>query len=213
MRITFYKSNGKTIEFVKFNPYHDRLGRFTSANTAASMTIRTRDGAKQRLADKAAEKEKQRAAQKMKTVDDFTANMSPITRAAAQKSLNKKRIYPLGNGKVKTMTDAEYVEDAVKNGKKIEARKEPKPDIVSYRRERLPEQFAFLKREEGARESQYGDFVRGKYDSPIAHYFRTGDASKLPSSRVKTSYLLWERDGTFKELTKTAFQYAQFLKT
>lgn len=212
MKITFHKSDGGTIEFVKFNPYHDRLGRFTSANAAASMTIRTRDGAKQRMADQAAEKEKQRTAAKVKTVDDFTANMSPMARAKAQKTLNQKRVYPLGNGKAKILTDAEYVEDAVKKGKKFEAHTEAKPALAKLRREGKPAQFAFIKREEGARENQYSDYVRGNYDSPLARYFRTGDASTLPAKLSKTTYRVYHGDNTFSELPKTVFDYAQFLK-
>lgn len=37
----------------KFNPYHDRLGRFTHAGGASFMTIRTKDPAKQKWADMA----------------------------------------------------------------------------------------------------------------------------------------------------------------
>lgn len=45
----------------KFNPYHDRLGRFASADSASSFTIRTRAGYQQRQADRAIEREKQKA--------------------------------------------------------------------------------------------------------------------------------------------------------
>lgn len=59
-----------TIEEVeKFNPYHDRLGRFTSAGNASSFTIRTRAGYQQGQADRAIAREKERAAsgQKVKS--------------------------------------------------------------------------------------------------------------------------------------------------
>ena len=46
----------------KFNPYHDRLGRFTSAGAAASFTIRTRSKLWQDANDKAIEREKARTA-------------------------------------------------------------------------------------------------------------------------------------------------------
>lgn len=50
-----------TIEEVeKFNPYHDRLGRFTSAGSASSFTIRTRAGYNQGMADRAISREKQK---------------------------------------------------------------------------------------------------------------------------------------------------------
>ena len=53
-------------EILKFNPYHDRLGRFTSAGGAASMTIRTSSKLWQNAADKAIAREKERTAQSNK---------------------------------------------------------------------------------------------------------------------------------------------------
>lgn len=45
----------------KFNPYHDRAGRFSSAGAAASFTFRTKDPKKQHMADMAVAREKERA--------------------------------------------------------------------------------------------------------------------------------------------------------
>lgn len=44
----------------KFNPYHDSKGRFASANGYASFTFRTKDPAKQHMADMAVAREKER---------------------------------------------------------------------------------------------------------------------------------------------------------
>jgi len=49
------------IEVAKFNPYHDERGRFTSGGNASFVTIRTKDPKKQHMADRAAEREKQRS--------------------------------------------------------------------------------------------------------------------------------------------------------
>lgn len=49
-------------EIAKFNPYHDERGRFATANSATSFTIRTKDPDKQFLADRAREREKERDA-------------------------------------------------------------------------------------------------------------------------------------------------------
>ena len=49
-------------EILKFNPYHDAKGRFTSANTATSFTFRTKDPSKQHLADAATERARERDA-------------------------------------------------------------------------------------------------------------------------------------------------------
>lgn len=50
-------------EILKFNPYHDRLGRFTSGNggSATFMTMQTRDPKKQHMADKAIARAKENA--------------------------------------------------------------------------------------------------------------------------------------------------------
>ena len=47
-------------EVEKFNPYHDSLGRFSTADSAAHFTIRTRDPGKQHMADMAIAREKDR---------------------------------------------------------------------------------------------------------------------------------------------------------
>ena len=49
-------------DVLKFNPYHDSRGRFASSNSATSFTIRTKDPAKQHLADAAAARERERDA-------------------------------------------------------------------------------------------------------------------------------------------------------
>lgn len=52
-------------EIEKFNPYHDSLGRFTTASGAKSFTIRTRGGAYQQgMVNRAIEREKKRTASK-----------------------------------------------------------------------------------------------------------------------------------------------------
>ena len=49
-------------EILKFNPYHDSKGRFTTSGSAASFTIRTKDPSKQHLADMAAAREREKDA-------------------------------------------------------------------------------------------------------------------------------------------------------
>lgn len=46
-------------EVEKFNPYHDARGRFTSANSATSFTIRTRAGYNQGMANRSIERAKE----------------------------------------------------------------------------------------------------------------------------------------------------------
>ena len=49
-------------EILKFNPYHDAIGRFSTADAADQFTIRTRDPGKQYMADAAIRLEKERTA-------------------------------------------------------------------------------------------------------------------------------------------------------
>lgn len=50
-------------EVEKFNPYHDRIGRFATANSYARFTVQTRDPNKQHWADAAIARERARDAQ------------------------------------------------------------------------------------------------------------------------------------------------------
>ena len=54
-------------DILKFNPYHDRLGRFTSAGAATSFTIRTRSKLSQGAADMSSARAKERMASIMPT--------------------------------------------------------------------------------------------------------------------------------------------------
>lgn len=56
-------------EVEKFNPYHDRLGRFTTASGASSFTVRTKNPEKQHLADRAIERAREAGKTTEKTVD------------------------------------------------------------------------------------------------------------------------------------------------
>ena len=57
------------VEVEKFNPYHDRLGRFTTASGASSFTVRTKNPEKQHLADRAIERVKNSQNQTGKSID------------------------------------------------------------------------------------------------------------------------------------------------
>ena len=77
----------------KFNPYHDRLGRFATANGYASFTTTTRDPQKQHWADKAIARMKQQAASAPSTPAAAAAT-APATPAAPPKP--KKNYDKLG---------------------------------------------------------------------------------------------------------------------
>lgn len=83
------------VEVEKFNPYHDRRGRFTTAGNAASFTIRTKGGAYQRnLTSRAIEREKKRMNTPVMTEQEFLVSRGvgdPLT-----DWINDKTVIPRG---------------------------------------------------------------------------------------------------------------------
>lgn len=93
----------------KFNPYHDRLGRFTSGTggSATFMTMMTRDPKKQHMADKAIARAKEKAtagggAPKPMTEDEYLSSKG-VGDASSGWSLDKLR----GNRQVGTQRGKE----------------------------------------------------------------------------------------------------------
>lgn len=81
----------RIVEVEKFNPYHDRLGRFSQANSATLFTYRTKDPAKQHWADNAIAREKER--------DAAGLNGPPSKQPKKQPAKETKPKDPLGNPK------------------------------------------------------------------------------------------------------------------
>ena len=65
-------------KILKFNPYHDARGRFSTADAANQVTIRTRDPSKQHLADRIIEREKEREAAEAAAGSKETPQMKAI---------------------------------------------------------------------------------------------------------------------------------------
>jgi len=65
-------------DILKFNPYHDERGRFTTADGANQVTIRTRDPSKQHLADRVIAREKEREAAEAAAGTGETPQMKAI---------------------------------------------------------------------------------------------------------------------------------------
>lgn len=80
-------------ELMKFNPYHDRLGRFATSSGYASFTLRTKDPSKQHMADMAVAREKDKAvaasgkANAEKIIADQENKLKSILRDGAQVNL------------------------------------------------------------------------------------------------------------------------------
>ena len=91
------KTFDEIVELEKFNPYHDRLGRFSSANSAASFTSRTKDPNKQHMADAARAREQERHRKRendtprektLHTIEDDIRNQNYETAAVVDKDGN-----------------------------------------------------------------------------------------------------------------------------
>ena len=65
-------------EILKFNPYHDAKGRFSTADSHTSFTVRTRDPNKQALADAAREREIARTGGAASTTEEETPQMKAV---------------------------------------------------------------------------------------------------------------------------------------
>ena len=65
-------------EILKFNPYHDAKGRFSTADAASLVTIRTRDPGKQHLADRVIAREKEREAAEAAAGKEETPQMKVV---------------------------------------------------------------------------------------------------------------------------------------
>lgn len=65
-------------EILKFNPYHDAKGRFSTADAANLVTIRTRDPGKQHLADRVIAREKEREAAEAAAGNKETKQMKVV---------------------------------------------------------------------------------------------------------------------------------------
>ena len=101
---TFHELAGtgpKTFSAVlKFNPYHDSLGRFTGPGAAAFFTTQTRDPKKQHMADMAVarEKERQAAAAVASGNSEWNDKMDQELETILSKKPSKQALYLLDNG-------------------------------------------------------------------------------------------------------------------
>lgn len=115
---------GEVIE--KFNPNHDRLGRFSTASNAAFFTMRTKDPAKQAWADKALARAKNRYADNALNLSEHERRLisdqeGTIKRNRAAAELSDETISKFPGLKRKKAAAQRAIKDAEK---KIEAIRE-----------------------------------------------------------------------------------------
>lgn len=189
------------VEVEKFNPYHDALGRFTTAGGGGKFFATP---GKSKAHDNAIAREKARqAAKPQKTVDTFTANMTPMQRQKTLNQLNKKMSF----GQFGVKTEQEMVEAAVSQGAKVVSKVYAKSQIRALADDSKPKQFDYLVRTGECRKNQYPDFVSGKLNTPIASYFRTKNAEALPDKYKTTDRYISTGATTGIEISKTALDY------
>lgn len=98
-------------EVEKFNPYHGSDGRFTSANGASSMTIRTRSKLSQRAADKAIARAKEKyEKEQQKPKSRFSGNGSKKPKEKEQKKKtrpSKKKTEQIVRDYIKQQVDVD----------------------------------------------------------------------------------------------------------
>lgn len=117
---------GKTFEeIIKFNPYHDRLGRFTTGGNASFMTIRTKDPKKQHMADVAIARAKEQSNKETRrTFKPEKLEAEVITGAGSYKisggeivTPSGKKVYVTGNEKYKELPkESPMYKQAIKAG-------------------------------------------------------------------------------------------------
>ena len=155
-------------EILKFNPYHDSRGRFTSANGYASFTVRTKDPKKQHMADMAVAREKDRHKKQQEEQE------KPRTITLNQKYKDMANNWTFMRDK------GAYVEREA--NKQLDAfREEFKRDDYT------DEQKAYLKQ----RENEYADLLTEKYNDQL---YREGtNPSAMIAGPAKFDHRKYER--------------------
>lgn len=151
----------------------------------------------------------------VKTLNGFlSAFDSRMQKARVEKTLSATR----NIGGVVT-TDARFIENAVKNNLEIKNNVEVSKQLTKLTNGSKQAQFTFLKNQGYVKENQYGDFVRGKELSTnatgkgVIDYLRTKNTDSLSNTPyVKSKYRVYNKDGSFIEVSKIAYDYAQYLK-
>lgn len=133
--------------------------------------------------------------------------MSPMQKQRTITTLNKEYNYRGFGVKSEKM----LVEAAISQGVNMERKEYPKSKVAALVNESKPKQFDFLKREGECRENQYRDFVQGNLNTPLATYFKTKQASSLPDKYKTVEYLMPVKGGLAFTMTKTAFDYHNYL--
>lgn len=122
-------------EILKFNPYHDARGRFASSTGYASFTIRTKDPAKQYMADMAIAREKERdAAAAANPTNDpqIIAGVKrgrPMTHEQADEGRGNPRYADLEKADQKMQAANKKVVDAINRGASEEEKARAKAEL------------------------------------------------------------------------------------
>ena len=186
---------------LRFNPYHDpQNGRFISAGGGTSLGgyLYSKGGKSAYIVNNVKSK---------KGLNDYLSDKGAMQSAKIRNTLEKK--YNI-NGKIES--EASLVENAVKSGSEFVSVTNVKQDISKMRYESKPKQFEWAKRNGLVRQNQYVDFVKGKLDIPELNYMATGNSDFLSDKYVSREYGIMNGKNTYLKISKTAYDYAAYLK-
>lgn len=139
--------------------------------------------------------------------DEFLNSLTPMQAGKAEKTLLK----PINFSTVGARNEKELVEYAVKNNMKIEVEEGVKSAAIKAR-QYPPNRVDFLQKEEHIRNADLGDIVRrGTVYNGLWDYLQTGNTTNLPSKYKTTEYQFYLSDGSYYVVSKTAYNYYQFI--
>lgn len=177
---------------LKFNPYHDRLGRFTSGNggSATFMTIQTRDPKKQHMADKAIARAKEQSSSGEKKTETHIngSKKNEMSNSAAMDEVMKMPIdyEPYQRGQISRI-DAGQLYKAVKNGnvkalpETVKHMYDCTEDYIKFANERYTQNYVFYDNVQYMTRS----LLNGKYK--VAQHFINSIEDDLISRAGKKS--------------------------
>ena len=208
-----YGAVDNVIAELRYNPYHDPSnGRFTSGGGGGGGGVLVVEKGQKGKGYYVVPSEKFENG--FGNIDDYLSDKSPMQAANIRKTLDKR--YRFGS---EVMSEKDFVENALKNDGEIVEKTSIKSKYSDLQSKlKTPNgqaQFAF--KEGLIRQNQQLDMLKGKYKpegwDAFEKFAASGDASHLPAKYTEKSYGVSAKGSkVYTEISKTAFDYANYLK-
>ena len=196
---------------LRYNPYHDTTnGRFTSASGGGGYLFvgKGQKGKGQYVVNS-------NEFQSSKNIDTYLANKTPMQAANVRKSLDKK--YRYGS---EVMSEKDFVEKTLENGGEIIKKSYVKSKYGNLQSQlkTINGQTRFAAQEGMIKTNQQLDMLKGKIKpegwDAFEKFAETGDVTLLPEKYIDSEYGLSAKGSkTYVAVTKTAYDYANYLKS